>query len=129
MSALVGCSAPEIAADAVWGDDSVRPFLLAGSRAHYVVLLFYPLDFTPASASELIAIEQRIGDFIRRGVDVAACSVDSTFTHRAWKQAPRSEGGVGPLSYPLIGRCDARGMSCLRRQGSIGGRTACNLRD
>lgn len=103
MSVLVGCLAPEIATDAVWGDDSVRPFLLASSRARYVVLLFYPLDFTPASSSELIAIEQRIGDFIRRGVDVAGCSVDSTFTHRAWKQTPLSEGGVGQLSYPLIG--------------------------
>lgn len=103
MSVLVGCSAPEITADAVWGDGSVRPYVLSGSRARYVVLFFYPLDFTQASSSELIAFEQRIGDFIRRGVDVVGCSVDSAYTHRAWKQAPRSEGGVGELSYPLIG--------------------------
>lgn len=103
MSALVGCSAPQITADAVWSDGSVRPYVFAGSRARYVVLFFYPLDFTLASTSELIAFEQRIGDFIRRGVNVIGRSVDSTFTHRVWKEAPRSEGGVGELSYLLIG--------------------------
>ncbi|OYW32266.1 MAG: peroxidase [Methyloversatilis sp. 12-65-5] len=103
MSVLVGRSAPEFVESAVWPDNDFRPFRLADYRGRYVVLFFYPLDFTYVCPSELIAFEHRMAAFSRRQVDVAGCSIDSTFSHLAWKKTPREEGGIGQLSYPLIG--------------------------
>jgi peroxiredoxin (alkyl hydroperoxide reductase subunit C) len=100
---LVGRSAPDFTENAVWEDNEFRPFTLSGHRGRHVVLFFYPLDFTFVCPSELIAFEHRMAEFARRQVDVAGCSIDSTFSHLAWKKTARAEGGVGPLSYPLIG--------------------------
>jgi peroxiredoxin (alkyl hydroperoxide reductase subunit C) len=103
VSVLVGRSAPDFVESAVWPDNDFRPFRLADCRGRYVVLFFYPLDFTYVCPSELIAFEHRMAEFSRRQVDVVGCSIDSTFSHLAWKKTPREEGGIGQLSYPLIG--------------------------
>jgi peroxiredoxin (alkyl hydroperoxide reductase subunit C) len=102
MSTLVGQTAPDFTENAVWGDNEFRPFTLSDGRGRYTVLFFYPLDFTFVCPSELIAFERRMPEFARRNVDVVGCSIDSTYTHLAWKKTAYAEGGVGPLSYPLI---------------------------
>lgn len=102
MTALVGQVAPDFTENAVWGDNEFRPFTLSDGRGRYTVLFFYPHDFTFVCPSELIAFEHRMAEFARRNVDVAGCSIDSIYTHLAWKKTARSEGGVGPLSYPLV---------------------------
>lgn len=102
MSTLVGQTAPDFTENAVWGDNEFRPFTLSDGRGRYTVLVFYPLDFTYVCPSELIAFERRMSEFARRNVDVVGCSIDSAYTHLAWKRTSYADGGVGPLSYPLI---------------------------
>jgi len=103
MSVLVGKSAPDFTATAVMGDDSFREdFSLSAYRGKYVVLFFYPLDFTFVCPSEIIAFDHRLDEFTSRGVEVIGVSVDSHFTHLAWKRTPVNEGGIGQVRYPLV---------------------------
>src|SRR5690348_6687322 len=74
---------------------------LSDYRHKWLVLVFYPLDFTFVCPTELRAFSERYRDIEADGGDVVGVSVDSVFTHRAWMQAPREMGGVGPLNYPL----------------------------
>jgi peroxiredoxin (alkyl hydroperoxide reductase subunit C) len=71
-------------------------------RGHYVVLLFYPLDFTFVCPTEIIAFSDRVGEFSRRDAHVLAISVDSHFTHLAWIRTPRHKGGLGMIDIPLV---------------------------
>src|SRR5207248_9287299 len=71
-------------------------------RGKYVVLCFYPLDFTFVCPTEIVAFSDRIGEFHRRGAEVLGVSVDSKFSHLAWIQTPRAQGGLGGLKYPLV---------------------------
>jgi len=75
---------------------------LSDYRGKYVVLFFYPLDFTFVCPSELIAFDHRIGEFEKRGVQVIGCSIDSHFSHVAWRQTAVNDGGIGPVKYPLV---------------------------
>lgn len=103
MSVLVGKTAPEIKAPAVMADGSINEsFSLSDYRGKYIVLFFYPLDFTFVCPTELIAFSHRIDEFEKRGVQVLGCSIDSHFTHLAWRNTPVENGGIGPVKYPLI---------------------------
>ena len=103
MSVLVGKDAPQFTAVAVMPDGSINEeFSLSDYAGKEVVLFFYPLDFTFVCPSELIAFDHRIKEFEARGVQVIGCSVDSQFTHIAWRNTPVNEGGIGPVAYPLV---------------------------
>ena len=103
MSVLVGKKAPEFTAAAVMADGSINErFALTDYAGKYVVLFFYPLDFTFVCPTELIAFSRRINEFEERGVQVIGCSIDSQYTHVAWRNTPVSEGGIGPVAYPLV---------------------------
>jgi peroxiredoxin (alkyl hydroperoxide reductase subunit C) len=103
MSVLVGKQAPEFTAAAVMADGSINEsFSLSDYNGKYVVLFFYPLDFTFVCPSELIAFDHRIKEFEARGVQVAGCSIDSQFTHSAWRNTAVNDGGIGEVAYPLV---------------------------
>ena len=101
MPAFVTKPAPEFTADAVVGDD-FKQIKLAEYRGKYVVLFFYPLDFTFVCPTEIIDFSDKIAEFHKRGAEVLGVSVDSKFSHLAWIRMPRSEGGLGGLKYPLV---------------------------
>lgn len=103
MSVLVGKDAPDFSASAVMADGTINnDFSLTEYKGQYVVLFFYPLDFTFVCPTELIAFSHRIAEFEKRGVQVIGCSIDSQFTHLAWRNTPVDEGGIGQVAYPLV---------------------------
>ncbi len=103
MSVLVGQRAPEFTAKAVMADGSINDnFSLSDYQGQYIVLFFYPLDFTFVCPTELIAFSKRIAEFEERGVQVIGCSIDSQFTHVAWRNTPVDDGGIGAVAYPLV---------------------------
>ncbi|MEJ2471629.1 MAG: peroxiredoxin [Desulfuromonadales bacterium] len=103
MSVLVGKQAPQFTATAVMADGSIKEdFKLSDYAGKYIVLFFYPLDFTFVCPTELIAFSKRIKEFEERDVQVIGCSIDSQFTHIAWRNTPINEGGIGQISYPLV---------------------------
>ncbi len=103
MSVLVTKEAPDFTATAVMGDNSFKEdFKLSDYRGKYVVLFFYPLDFTFVCPSEILAFDHRLKEFEDRDVQVIGVSVDSHFTHLAWKKTPVDQGGIGPIRYPLV---------------------------
>ncbi len=109
MSVLVTREAPDFAAQAVMPDGSFQEIKLSDYRDQkYVVLFFYPLDFTFVCPTEIIAFSDAIEEFDKRNVQVLGCSVDSHFTHLAWRKVPRSEGGIGEIGYPLIADLDKK---------------------
>ncbi len=100
---LVTKKAPDFTSTAVMADGSINDsFQLSSLEGDYVVLFFYPLDFTFVCPTEIIAFDKRIGEFEKRGVKVVGVSVDSQFTHAAWRNTPVNEGGIGPVKYPLV---------------------------
>jgi peroxiredoxin (alkyl hydroperoxide reductase subunit C) len=102
MGVLVGKAAPEFAATAVYGNNEIKELKLSSYKGKYVVLFFYPLDFTFVCPSELIAFDHRLEDFKKLSVEVIGCSIDSQFTHLAWKNTPVDKGGIGQVKYPLV---------------------------
>lgn len=103
MSVLVGRQAPDFTAAAVMGDGSINEnFKLSDYKGQYVVLFFYPLDFTFVCPSEIIAHDHRADAFAERGVQLIGVSIDSQFTHHAWRNTPTSNGGIGPVKFPLV---------------------------
>lgn len=102
MAVLVQKPAPDFKAQAVMPDGSFQELSLSHYRGKYIVLFFYPLDFTFVCPTEIISFSDRLGEFESRGVQVLGCSVDSHFSHLAWRNLPRSEGGIGDVTYPLI---------------------------
>lgn len=102
---LVGKPAPDFNAKAVVGSDFVDYRLSSnwtGKQPRYTLLYFYPLDFTFVCPTEIIAFSDRIQEFQARNVQVIGVSIDSEYTHLAWKQTPRSKGGLGDIHYPLV---------------------------
>jgi len=104
MSVLVGRKAPDFTAAAVLGNgEIVDSFQLSKATAgKYAVLFFYPLDFTFVCPTELIAFDHRLEEFRKRGVEVIGVSIDSQFTHNAWRETPVNKGGIGKVRYPLV---------------------------
>jgi alkyl hydroperoxide reductase subunit AhpC len=101
MPAQVQQEAPDFTAKAVINEE-FKDVKLSNYRGKYVVMFFYPLDFTFVCPTEIIAFSDRIKDFHSRGAEVLGVSVDSEFSHLAWIQSPREKGGLGGLSYPLV---------------------------
>ncbi len=101
---IVTNKAPDFTAAAVLGNNQiVEDFnLMENLGEKGAVLFFYPLDFTFVCPSELIAFDHRLEDFTSRGVNVIGVSVDSQFSHLAWKERPIAEGGIGQVKYPLV---------------------------
>ena len=104
MAVLVGKSAPDFTAAAVLGSgELVEGFnLKAATKGKYTVLFFYPLDFTFVCPSELIAFDHRLQEFKERNVEVIGVSIDSQFSHFAWRNTPVNQGGIGPVGYTLV---------------------------
>ena len=104
MGVLVGRQAPDFTAPAVHGNgDIVDSFTFSeATKGKYAVVFFYPLDFTFVCPSELIAFDHRINEFKERGVEVIGVSIDSHFTHNAWRNTPVDKGGIGPVNYTLV---------------------------
>jgi alkyl hydroperoxide reductase subunit AhpC len=103
MAVLVQQQAPTFTAEAVMPDGSFNDSLsLEDYRGKYVLLFFYPLDFTFVCPTEIIAFSDRNADFAKLGVQVLGVSVDSKFSHLAWRNTPRSNGGLGDITYPLV---------------------------
>ena len=103
MAVLVGKPAPDFTAQAVMGNNEIRDFTLSQEiNGKYAVVFFYPLDFTFVCPSELIAFDHRLDEFKQRGVEVIGISIDSQYTHLAWKNTPVNNGGIGQVRYPLV---------------------------
>jgi len=103
---LVTKSAPDFKAQAVMPDNSFKEISLSDYSDKKVVLFFYPLDFTFVWPTELIAFNNRLGEFEKRDVQVLGCSVDSHFSHLKWKEMDINNGGIGNVQYPLISDLD-----------------------
>jgi len=103
MGVLVGKKAPDFTANAVLGNNEIKEITLAKlTKGKYAVLFFYPLDFTFVCPSELLAFDHRLAEFKKRGVEVIGVSIDSQFTHLAWKNTAVDNGGIGQVGYPLV---------------------------
>lgn len=102
MSTLVTKQAPDFTAQAVMPDNSFAELTLSSYRGKYVVLFFYPLDFTFVCPSEIIAFDKALEKFEAKNAQVLGVSVDSHFTHLAWKNTPPDQGGIGQIKYPLV---------------------------
>ncbi len=104
MSTLIGKKAPDFTAAAVLANgEIIDSFNLAKEiEGKYAVLFFYPLDFTFVCPSELIALHNRMTEFKKRNTIVMGVSIDSQFTHNAWRKTPANDGGIGAVDYPLI---------------------------
>jgi peroxiredoxin (alkyl hydroperoxide reductase subunit C) len=104
MAVLVGKQAPDFTAVAVMGDNEINDtFNLKKQVAgKYAVVFFYPLDFTFVCPSEIIAFDHRLEEFKKRNVEVIGVSIDSHFTHLAWKNTKVEKGGIGQVRYPLV---------------------------
>ncbi len=101
---LVTKKAPDFTAPAVLADgtivDNFNLYENFGEKG--TVLFFYPLDFTFVCPTEIIAFSHRIDEFKKRGVNVIGVSVDSQYTHFAWRETPEDKGGIGRIKYPLV---------------------------
>lgn len=101
MTAFVSQKAPDFTADAyVTGE--FKKVSLSDHKGKKVVLFFYPLDFTFVCPTEILAFTDRIEDFKKRNTELIGVSVDSHFTHHAWAQVDRKDGGIKGVSYPLV---------------------------
>ena len=103
MSTLINTTAPQFTAPAVMPNNSIKEdFSLADFKGKYVVLFFYPLDFTFVCPTEIIDFNKKLGEFKERGAEVIGVSIDSQFSHLAWKNTPVDQGGIGDIQYPLV---------------------------
>jgi peroxiredoxin 2/4 len=109
MSVLVQKQAPSFRATAILADNSINEkFALDSLRGKYVMLFFYPLDFTFVCPSEILAFDHRVEEFRKRNCEVIGVSIDSHYTHLAWKNTPVDQGGIGRVRFPLVADIDKR---------------------
>jgi len=99
---LVTKQAPLFEAEAVMPDNSFKTISLSSYRGEYVLLFFYPLDFTFVCPSEILAFNRQLEDFKAKNCQVLGVSVDSIYTHLAWKNTPVNQGGIGAVQFPLV---------------------------
>jgi len=103
MSSLVTREAPDFTAMTVMGDNTFNEtFKLSDLRGQYTVLFFYPLDFTFVCPSEIIAFDKAYDKFKAKNCELVGVSIDSQFSHFAWKNTPANEGGIGQVKFPLV---------------------------
>jgi len=101
MAVLVGKQAPDFTAKAVV-DGDFQDLKLSDLRGKYVVMFFYPLDFTFVCPTELHTFQEKLEEFRSRGCEVLGVSVDSEHTHKAWLNTPKAKGGIEGIEYPLV---------------------------
>ena len=107
MSFLVTKQAPDFTATAVLPDNSMKPdFKLSEFRGKYVILFFYPLDFTFVCPSEILAFDRALAKFQEKNCEIIGVSIDSQFSHWAWKNTPINQGGIGNVQFPLVADLD-----------------------
>ena len=99
---LVGKETPEIRSKAVIKNKIIDDFALSHLRGKYVILFFYPLDFTFVCPTELHAFQEKLDEFEKRHAQLIGCSVDSCFSHVAWLAQPKAKGGICGVSYPIL---------------------------
>ena len=102
LTTLVTQQAPDFTADAVLPDNSFGSITLSSFKGKYVLLFFYPLDFTFVCPSEILAFNKKVAEFKEKNTEVIGVSVDSKFTHLAWKNTAIENGGIGAIQYPLV---------------------------
>jgi peroxiredoxin (alkyl hydroperoxide reductase subunit C) len=104
MSVLVGKPAPDFTAKAVMGNNEINETfnLRTHIQGKYALVFFYPLDFTFVCPTEILAFDHRLDEFKERNVEIIGVSVDSQFTHLAWKSTPVEKGGLGQVRFPLV---------------------------
>lgn len=103
MGVLIGKEAPDFDCKAVVnGSEIVNSFKLSSYRGQYVVLFFYPKDFTFVCPTELHAFQEKLAEFESRGVQLIAVSVDSEYSHFAWLNTPKEKGGIEGVTYPIV---------------------------
>ncbi|QQL44185.1 peroxiredoxin [Sulfuriroseicoccus oceanibius] len=103
MSVLVGKQAPAFSAKAVKGETIIEDFSLEQFLGEkYVLLFFYPKDFTFVCPTELHRFQEELAEFEKRNVQVVGCSTDTEFSHWAWLQTPRDKGGIQGVNYPIV---------------------------
>ncbi|BAS68373.1 peroxiredoxin [Bathymodiolus septemdierum thioautotrophic gill symbiont] len=103
MSVLVTQQAPDFTSAAVLADGSiVDNFTLSSLKGKKIMLFFYPLDFTFVCPSEILAHHHRMAKFAEKGVEVVGVSIDSQFTHNAWRNTDPKDGGLGKIDFPLV---------------------------
>ena len=121
MTLMVTKAAPDFTATAVLADNSFKnDFKLSDFKGKYVVLFFYPLDFTFVCPSEILAFNKTIGQFAAKNCSLIGVSIDSHFSHLAWKNTPVNNGGIGMIDYPLVSDLDksiSRNYSVLLDNG------------
>ncbi len=98
----VGQKAPDFKGTAVMGNNSMKEISLEDFKGKYVYLFFYPLDFTFVCPTEILAFNNAYDEFKKRDVELIGVSVDSHFSHLAWKDTPVKKGGIGKVKYPLL---------------------------
>lgn len=104
---LVAKAAPDFTATAVMPDNTFEEhFKLSDLKGKYVCLFFYPLDFTFVCPSEIIAFDKKLAEFKERNCEVVGVSIDSHFSHHAWKNTAVEKGGIGNVQYPLVADLD-----------------------
>ncbi|ODS32342.1 MAG: peroxiredoxin (thioredoxin peroxidase) [Candidatus Scalindua rubra] len=101
-TSLVTKEAPDFTAQAIMPDNSITDLTLSSYRGEYVVLFFYPLDFTFVCPSEIIAFNKDLKKFKDRNTAVIGVSVDSPYTHYAWRHTQPENGGIGQIGFPLV---------------------------
>ncbi len=107
MNPMVTTEAPDFTATAVMPDNTFKEnFKLSDYRGKYVLLFFYPLDFTFVCPSEILAFNKAVQEFESNDCQLVGVSVDSHFSHFAWKNTPVNEGGIGNIQYPLVADLD-----------------------
>jgi peroxiredoxin (alkyl hydroperoxide reductase subunit C) len=121
MGVLIGKSAPNFKAKAVVGDKIIE-LSMSDMRGKYVILFFYPLDFTFVCPTELHAFQEKLHEFESRQTQIMACSVDSCYSHYAWLQMPKERGGIMGVTYPILSDLNkniARDYDVLNHQEGI----------
>lgn len=104
---MITKKAPDFTATAVLADNSFKEeFKLSDYRGQYVILFFYPLNFTFVCPSELLAFNKAVAEFEKHNCQLIGVSVDSHFSHLAWKNTPVNNGGIGRIDYPLVSDMD-----------------------
>jgi len=103
MSGVIGHKAPAFSTEALMPDGSFKKVSLSDYAGKWLVLFFYPLDFTFVCPTEIIQYSERVEEFNTIGAEVLAASVDSVFSHLAWTKQPRKAGGLGPMKIPILG--------------------------
>ena len=104
MGVLVGRKAPDFTAPAVLANNSIDEnfSLSTAMKDKFAVLFFWPLDFTFVCPSEILAFNNRVAEFKKRNVEVIGISIDSQFTHFAWRNTPVNQGGIGAVDFPMV---------------------------